>query len=56
MSYDQWREIDGSVTKAHVSVLEALKPNRNLMRLTIKDYRDSSIPNWLEENFMYSFN
>jgi len=47
MSYDEWREMDGSVTEAHVSVLEALQPNRNLMRLTIKDYRGSSFPNWL---------
>ncbi|RHN66067.1 putative P-loop containing nucleoside triphosphate hydrolase, leucine-rich repeat domain, L [Medicago truncatula] len=47
VSYDEWREMDGSVTEAHVSVLEALQPNRNLMRLTIKDYRGSSFPNWL---------
>ncbi|GAU20835.1 hypothetical protein TSUD_120270 [Trifolium subterraneum] len=46
MSYDQWREIDGSVTEADV-VLEALKPNKHLMKLTIKDYRDNSFPNWL---------
>ncbi|PNX69178.1 CC-NBS-LRR resistance protein, partial [Trifolium pratense] len=52
MSYDQWREIDGSVTKAHVSILEALKPNRNLMRLTIKDYRDIRFPNWLRDHHL----
>ncbi|PNX60627.1 CC-NBS-LRR resistance protein, partial [Trifolium pratense] len=52
MSYDQWRDIDASVTKAHVSVLEALQPNRNLMKLTIKDYRDSSFPNWLGERHL----
>jgi len=47
MSYDEWREMDGSETEARVSVLEALQPNRNLMRLTINDYRGSSFPNWL---------
>jgi len=47
MSYDEWREVDGSETEARVSVLEALQPNRNLMRLTINDYRGNSFPNWL---------
>jgi len=47
MSYDEWREIDGSVTEAHVSVLEALQPNRSLKRLAIKDYGGSSFPYWL---------
>ncbi|AES69069.1 NBS-LRR type disease resistance protein [Medicago truncatula] len=47
LSYDEWREMDGSETEARVSVLEALQPNRNLMRLTINDYRGSSFPNWL---------
>ncbi|WJX60319.1 hypothetical protein P8452_45543 [Trifolium repens] len=47
MSYDEWREMGGSITEAHVSVLDALQPNSNLMRLTIKDYRGSSFPNWL---------
>jgi len=45
MSYNEWREMDGSVMEAQVSILEALQPNRNLMRLTIKDYRGSSFPN-----------
>ncbi|CAJ2639004.1 unnamed protein product [Trifolium pratense] len=52
MSYDEWREMDASVTKAHVYVLEALQPNRNLMRLTIKDYRGSSFPDWLEDHHL----
>ncbi|KAK2386188.1 putative disease resistance RPP13 protein [Trifolium repens] len=52
MSYGEWREIDGSVTKAHVSVLEALQPNRKLMRLTIKDYKDSSLPNWVGDRHL----
>jgi len=43
------REMDGSVMDVQVSVLEALQPNRNLMRLTIKDYRGSSFPNWLRD-------
>ncbi|XP_003598880.2 putative disease resistance protein RGA3 [Medicago truncatula] len=47
LSYDDWIKMDGSVTKARVSVLEALQPNINLMRLTIKDYRGSRFPNWL---------
>ncbi|RHN65954.1 putative P-loop containing nucleoside triphosphate hydrolase, leucine-rich repeat domain, L [Medicago truncatula] len=47
MSYDGWRKMNGSVTKADVSVLEALQPNKNLMRLTIKDYGGSSFPNWV---------
>ncbi|MCH99091.1 CC-NBS-LRR resistance protein, partial [Trifolium medium] len=54
MAYDELREMDGSVTvtKAHVYVLEALQPNRNLMRLTIKDYRGSSFPNWLGDRHL----
>ncbi|PNX55695.1 CC-NBS-LRR resistance protein [Trifolium pratense] len=52
MSYGQWREMDGSITEAHVSILEALQPNRNLMRLTIKDYRGSSFPNWLGDHHL----
>ncbi|KAK2440176.1 putative disease resistance RPP13 protein [Trifolium repens] len=52
MSYGEWTDIDGSVTKARVSVLEALQPNRKLMRLTIKDYRDSSLPNWLGDDHL----
>ncbi|GAU20830.1 hypothetical protein TSUD_120220 [Trifolium subterraneum] len=49
MSYGEWREMDDSLIEPHVSVLDALQPNRNLMRLTIKDYRDSSFPIWLED-------
>ncbi|RHN80552.1 putative leucine-rich repeat domain, L domain-containing protein [Medicago truncatula] len=52
VSYDEWREIDGSVTEACVSVLESLQPNRNLMRLTINDYRGSSFPNWLGDHHL----
>jgi len=52
MSYDEWREMDGSLTEASVSVLEALQPNRNLMRLTINDYTGSSFPNWLGDHHL----
>ncbi|KAK2386186.1 putative disease resistance RPP13 protein [Trifolium repens] len=52
MSYDQWRDIDGSVTKSHVFVLEALQPNRDLMKLTIKDYRENSFPSWLGDRHL----
>ncbi|GAU20836.1 hypothetical protein TSUD_120280 [Trifolium subterraneum] len=51
MSYGQWREI-GYSTKVHVYVLEALQPNRNLIKLTIKDYRESSFPNWLGDHHL----
>ncbi|XP_039687588.1 putative disease resistance RPP13-like protein 1 isoform X2 [Medicago truncatula] len=50
LSYDEWREMDGSVTEACFSVLEALRPNRNLTRLSINDYRGSSFPNWLGDH------
>ncbi|XP_039688294.1 putative disease resistance RPP13-like protein 1 [Medicago truncatula] len=52
LSYDEWREMDGLVTEARVSVLEALQPNRHLMRLTINDYRGSSFPNWLGDHHL----
>ncbi|XP_039688343.1 putative disease resistance protein RGA3 isoform X1 [Medicago truncatula] len=47
LSYDEWRDMNLSVTEAQISILEALQPNRNLMRLTIKDYGGSSFPYWL---------
>ncbi|AES69064.1 hypothetical protein MTR_3g021330 [Medicago truncatula] len=50
LSYDELREMD--VTKARVSILEALRPNRNLMRLGINDYRGSSFPNWLGDHHL----
>jgi len=52
MSYDERREMDGSLTEARVSVLEALQPNRNLMRLSINDYTGSSFPNWLGDHHL----
>ncbi|CAJ2638998.1 unnamed protein product [Trifolium pratense] len=52
MSYGEWREMDGLITTSHASVLEALQPNRKLMRLTIKSYRDSSLPNWLGDRHL----
>ncbi|AES69056.1 putative P-loop containing nucleoside triphosphate hydrolase, leucine-rich repeat domain, L [Medicago truncatula] len=52
MSYDEWREMEGSETEARLLVLEALQPNRNLMRLTINDYRGSSFPNWLGDHHL----
>ncbi|AES69065.1 LRR and NB-ARC domain disease resistance protein, putative [Medicago truncatula] len=52
LSYDEWREIDDSETEAHVSILEALQPNSNLVRLTINDYRGSSFPNWLGDHHL----
>jgi len=52
MSYDEWRVMDGSLTEARVVVLEALQPNRNLMKLTINDYRGSCFPNWLRDHHL----
>jgi len=52
LSYDEWREMDGSINEARVSVLEALQPNKNLMRLIVKDYRGSSFPNWLGDHHL----
>ncbi|RHN65967.1 putative P-loop containing nucleoside triphosphate hydrolase, leucine-rich repeat domain, L [Medicago truncatula] len=52
MSYNEWREMDGSVTEAQASVLEALQPNINLTSLTIKDYRGGSFPNWLGDRHL----
>ena len=47
LSYDEWRDMNQSVTEAQIFILEALQPNINLMRLTIKDYGGSSFPYWL---------
>ncbi|KEH33089.1 putative disease resistance RPP13-like protein 1 isoform X2 [Medicago truncatula] len=52
MSYDYCQKMDGSITEAHASVMEILQPNRNLMRLTIKDYRGRSFPNWLGDLYL----
>ncbi|XP_058721425.1 putative disease resistance RPP13-like protein 1 [Vicia villosa] len=38
---------DGSVVESNVSVLDALQPNNNLKRLTIKNYNGNLCPNWL---------
>ncbi|KAK2440078.1 putative disease resistance RPP13 protein [Trifolium repens] len=40
-------EMNDSIVERNVSVLEALKPNSNLKRLTIKNYNGNSFPNWL---------
>jgi Leucine-rich repeat (LRR) protein len=52
MSYGELREKNGSLIESHVLVLDALQPNRNLKRLTIKDYRDSSFPIWLDDHHL----
>ncbi|XP_058721423.1 putative disease resistance RPP13-like protein 1 [Vicia villosa] len=38
---------DGSVVESNVSVLDALKPNKNLKRLTINNYNGNMFPIWL---------
>ncbi|KAK2440170.1 putative disease resistance RPP13 protein [Trifolium repens] len=52
MSYDGQKEMDGSKSESHVFVLEALQPNKNLMRLTIRDYRGNRFPNWLGDRHL----
>jgi Leucine-rich repeat (LRR) protein len=47
MEFDGKREDSIVEVERNVSVLEALKPNSNLKRLTIVNYNGNSFPNWL---------
>ncbi|XP_058721836.1 putative disease resistance RPP13-like protein 1 [Vicia villosa] len=48
MTFDGGREdVDGSIVESSVSVLEALQPNSNMKKLTIREYRGNSFPNWI---------
>ncbi|XP_058784771.1 putative disease resistance RPP13-like protein 1 [Vicia villosa] len=38
---------DGSIVESNVSVLDALQPNINLKRLTIKNYNGNMFPTWI---------
>jgi Leucine-rich repeat (LRR) protein len=48
--YKRREEMNDSIVERNVSVLEALQPNSNLKRLTIKNYNGNCFPNWLSRD------